>query len=112
MSVKFIWSQRPDAEGVNLAVHHATKRIIYHSMAREQPLAGKYRRDHGDIKVPRAARRARVPGVFTRVVFNLQLGGRKRRHQQRAHPRHAARRQGSTFLNGLTVTCAYTPALW
>lgn len=72
-------------------------------MALEQPLAVKKIGHDGERKVPPAASRTRVTGVFVAFVEDFQLL-RGKYGQAFADHAGAPGIHGSTFLKGLTVT--------
>ena len=64
----FVRRQRLDAEGVNLAAHGFTERIIDETVALQKALAGEGRRHNGDIEMPAAAQCTGVPGMMVEIA--------------------------------------------
>lgn len=91
-----------------------------HEAVTSQPwLSGKGFGDDQHAVVPAAAPGAGVTGVPGRVVDQLELGRRQGRKALADQPDDIRRvaddgcrvaHAGSTFLKGLTLTAAYTPA--
>ena len=103
---------------MNVGVHGRSQRIIYHSMAREQPMAGKGSAHQSDGEVSATRLGAGVPRMFMAFVDDGEVLGCQRRGEAMADHLNARRwfnvrswHYGNTCLNGFTLTLAYTPAL-
>ena len=96
---------------MNVGVHGRPQRIIYHSMARKQPLAGKGPGHEGDGEVSAARLGPGVARVFMAFVDDGEVFGRQHLGEALTDHLNARCCHGNTCLNGFTLTLAYTPAL-
>lgn len=99
-----------DAQGVYVRVKHVAHGIVYHAVALQQRPVGKLRRDDEHAVMARAATGAGVADVAVAVVDEFEYQRGEGLLQPRAYAL-AAVAHGRTFLNGRTVTRAYTPPL-
>jgi len=91
-----------------LLFQHILKRRIYHTVPCYDRLAGELRRHDIEPVMPTATVCANMQGMLVAVIGDLDLSGLQH-SQVHTHLLYAAH-AGETFLKGLTVTCAYTPA--
>jgi len=69
---------RVDAERVNIGLHQAAERSIYHPMSLESLGAGESARDDSHTKMTAAILGARVTRVPMAVVYDVELVRSKR----------------------------------
>jgi hypothetical protein len=102
----FRGSQGLDTDCVDVSLQELGKRIINHAMPLEAVHPHKLVRNDHQIEVPFAVLRASVTGMQMTLVLNDELGRRKAGADGRPNPLFPISAQGSTRLNGLTVTLA------
>ena len=98
---------------MDFTLHQIAKGFVHQSMAGDGRSSGELGRDDQQAIVSATTLGARVPGVLGRVVNELELYGIESGQtfaQQVFDCRDSLIHAGSTFLNGLTLTAAYTPA--
>lgn len=106
----FLRRVRANAQCMYLAaLHGGGQGVVYEAVALQRFLVGESLGDDGDGEVA-AVPGTGVTGVFMAVVDDVEFGGRKYRCEALADECDAVG-HGSTFMNGFTVTWAYTPAV-
>ena len=94
---------------MNIAVHKTAQRIINQTMPRNPIRADELIGHDSDLEVPFALFRARMTRVQVALVLNQEFCRRQGIIQPSPNFVHPFPGQGSTNLNGLTVTRLYTP---